>query len=163
MDRALFVLTFVSALGSGLIGGLFFAFSVFVMRALARISPTAGISAMQSINVAVLNPVFFAAFFGTAAFSGLAFIAALIGWRSEPGCRFLLAGALLYVIGTIVVTMVCNVPLNNKLARVKPESDEGAMLWQRYLADWTAWNHVRMIASLAASASFIMALVRQAS
>lgn len=29
MDRALFVVTFLSALGSGLIGGLFFAFSVF--------------------------------------------------------------------------------------------------------------------------------------
>jgi uncharacterized membrane protein len=163
MERALFIVTFLSALGSGLIGGLFFAFSVFVMRALGRISRAAGISAMQSINVAVLNPVFFAAFFGTAALSGLGFIAALIGWWSEPGCRFLLAGALLYLIGTIVVTMVGNVPLNNKLARVAPESAAGASLWQNYLADWTAWNHVRTIASLAASASFIIALARQAS
>jgi uncharacterized membrane protein len=30
IDRAIFALTFVSALGSGLIGGVFFAFSAFV-------------------------------------------------------------------------------------------------------------------------------------
>jgi uncharacterized membrane protein len=162
MDRALFVVTFLSALGSGLIGGLFFAFSVFVMTALGRISPAAGISAMQSINVAVLNPVFFSAFFGTAVLAALAIVAGLIGW-SEPGAGYLLAGGLLYLVGTIVVTMVCNVPLNDKLARVEPESDEGALLWQSYLSDWTAWNHVRTIASLAASTAFILALVRQAS
>ncbi len=162
MDRVLFVVTFLSALGSGLIGGLFFAFSVFVMTALGRLPPAGGISAMQSINVAVLNSVFFTAFFGTAALSALAVIAALIRW-SEPGASYLLAGGLLYLIGTIVVTMACNVPLNNKLARVKPDGADGASLWQRYLSDWTAWNHVRTATSLAASASFIMALVRQAS
>jgi hypothetical protein len=52
MDRLLFVLTFLSALGAGLIGGLFFAFSSFVMIALGRLPPASGISAMQSINVA---------------------------------------------------------------------------------------------------------------
>ena len=161
MDRALFVLTFLSALGAGLIGGLFFAFSVFVMTALGRIAPAAGIAAMQSINVAVLNPVFFAAFFGTAALSALALIVGLIAW-SDLGARYLVVGGMLYLVGTIGVTMVCNVPLNNRLARVEPESDEGALLWQRYLSDWTAWNHVRTIAALAASASFIMALVSRA-
>jgi hypothetical protein len=59
MDCVLFVLTFLAALGSALIGGLFFAFSAFVMRALGRLPPAGGIAAMQSINVAVLNPVFF--------------------------------------------------------------------------------------------------------
>jgi uncharacterized membrane protein len=161
MDRALFVVTFLSALGAGLIGGLFFAFSVFVMTALGRIAPAAGISAMQSINVAVLNPVFFAAFFGTAALSALALIAGLIHWSGAGAC-YLLAGGLLYLVGTIAVTMLCNVPLNNRLARVALDSDEGALLWQSYLSDWTAWNHVRTITSLAASASFIVALVRQA-
>jgi len=161
MDRLLFVLTTLSALGAGLIGGLFFAFSAFVMTALGRLSPAGGISAMQPINVAVLNTVFFTAFLGTAALSALAVIASLIRW-SEPGASYLLAGGLLYLIGTIVVTMVGNVPLNNELARVKPDSADGTNLWQRYLSDWTAWNHVRTITSLAASACFIVALVRQA-
>ena len=159
MDRLLFALWFFAALGAGLIGGLFFAFSTFVMTALGRLPPSGGIAAMQSINVAVLNPTFFAAFFGTAALSVVALIVALMRW-SEPGAGYLLVGSLLYLIGTIFVTMAGNVPLNNALARVKPDSAEGASLWKQYLSTWAAWNHVRTIASLVAAASFIMALVR---
>ena len=77
MDRLLSVVTFLSALGSGLIGGLFFVFSTFVMTALGRLPPAGGIAAMQSINVAVLNPVFFTVFLGTAGLCLIALIAAL--------------------------------------------------------------------------------------
>jgi len=66
-DKLIFVATFVSAIGCGLMGGVFFAFSVFVMKALTRLPPQAGIAAMQAINVTVLNPLFFIAFLGTAA------------------------------------------------------------------------------------------------
>ena len=59
-------LTLAAALGAGLVAGIFFAFSAFIMAALKRLPPEGGISAMQSINVAVLNPVFFLVFFGTA-------------------------------------------------------------------------------------------------
>jgi len=59
----------VSALGCGLIAGVFFAFSTFVMKALAGLPTAQGIAAMQSVNVAVLNGWFFSAFFGTAAAS----------------------------------------------------------------------------------------------
>ena len=67
VDGLLFTFTLVAALGCGLMAGLFFAFSVSVMKALARLSSAEGIAAMQSINVAIINPVFVAAFFGTAA------------------------------------------------------------------------------------------------
>ncbi|WP_010496926.1 hypothetical protein [Paenibacillus elgii] len=59
MGNLLFGLTYASALGSGLIAGLFFAFSTFVMSALARLPAEQGIAAMQSINVTVLNPLFY--------------------------------------------------------------------------------------------------------
>jgi uncharacterized membrane protein len=78
----------------------------------------------------------------------------------ESDAIYLITGALLYLAGTILVTMVCNVPLNNKLARVRPESAKGASLWKQYLAAWTAWNHVRTVAALAGAACFTMALVR---
>ncbi len=45
-------------LGSALVGGVFFAFSSFVMKALARVPSPEGIAAMQSINVVVINPSF---------------------------------------------------------------------------------------------------------
>ena len=78
----------------------------------------------------------------------------------EPGAAYLLMGALLYLVGTIFVTMAANVPLNNRLARAKPDGVESASLWKQYLKTWTAWNHLRTIASLAAATCFIMALVR---
>lgn len=150
-------LTLAAALGAGLVAGIFFAFSSFIMAALGRLVPESGIAAMQSINVVVLNPVFFFVFFGTAILSLVLAIAALFGW-SEPSAPYLLAGALLYLIGTIFVTMAFNVPLNNKLASVSAKSTEGASVWNTYLSAWTAWNHVRTVASLAACAAFIMAL-----
>lgn len=156
-----FALNLSSALGCGLIAGVFFAFSAFVMSALARLQPTQGIAAMQSINVVVLNPLFFAAFFGTAAACLFLALSSLLNWK-QPGALFLLGGSLLYLVGTILVTIVFNVPLNEALARVKPDSTEGTTLWVRYLADWTTWNHVRTIAALAAAASITLALCYRA-
>ena len=58
--------------------------------------------------------------------------------------------------------MARNVPLNNALASADPASAEGAALWRRYCAEWTAWNHVRTLTSLAALAAFILAATAQA-
>ena len=161
IERLLFALTFSSALGCGLMAGFFFAFSACVMNALAHLSTAQGIAAMQSINVAVLNRWFFAGFFGTAAASLFGAGCALVTWH-EPGSGYLLAGNLLYLVGTVLVTMVFNVPLNDALAAVDPGSTEGAGLLTRYVATWTAWNHVRAVAALAAAALLIMALIARA-
>jgi len=157
MERILYLATFAAALGSGLVAGIFFAFSTFVMGALGRLPQAAGISAMQSINVVVINPVFLSVFMGTALLSVVLTIAALIGWTS-PRSLYLLAGSVLYVGGCFLVTMLCNVPLNNALAAVAPDSADGAKLWARYLTEWTNWNSVRTAASLIASIFFILAL-----
>ena len=118
-DDLIFVLTLVSALGCGLMAGLFFAFSVSVMKALVRLPSAEGIAAMQSINVAIINPVFLAAFFGTAAACVLVMIASFLRWH-DPGAVYLLIGGSLYLIGTFLVTFVFNVPKNNALATVAP-------------------------------------------
>ena len=150
-------LTVLAARGSGLVAGIFFAFSAFLMTALSRLPPPQGIAAMQSINVAVLNPWFFVAFFGTAAACVILAVFALFNWNGL-GATYELAGSVLYLLGSILVTMASNVPLNQALAAVEPASAEGAELWTRYLSAWTAWNHIRTAASLLAAASFIMAL-----
>jgi uncharacterized membrane protein len=159
MDNLLFTLKLSSALGCGLIAGAFFAFSSFVMKALARLQPPQGIAAMQSINTAVINPWFLGVFVGTAAACVVLAVLSIVRWN-QPCAAYLLAGSLLYLIGTFLVTMALNVPLNDALAAVEPSSAEGASLWARYLSDWTLWNHVRTIAALAATASFILALGR---
>jgi uncharacterized membrane protein len=147
------ILTLLAALGSGLIAGLFFAFSVSVMRALSRIPPPAGIAAMQAINVVILNPIFGLVFFGTAVASLVLGVLALVRWN-DPGSAYLLAGGLLYFAGSFVVTRVFNVPRNNALARMDPAAGDAGGGWSRYVAEWTGWNHVRLIASLAAAAAF---------
>jgi uncharacterized membrane protein len=159
VDRLLFPLTLVSALGCGLMAGVFFAFSVFVMQALGRLPPAQGIAAMQAINVAAITPLFMLALFGTAASCAVLAIAALSRWH-EPGAVYMLAGSVLYLAGAVLVTIVFNVPRNDALAAVAPESAEGTRLWMGYLAGWTAWNHVRTVASLGATAAFLMALRR---
>ena len=158
IDRLLFALTIVSALGCGLVGGAFFAFSTFVMNALARLPAAQGIAAMQLINVMVINPLCGAVFLGTAAACVLLGISSLLRWR-EPGAAYILAGSLLYLAGVILVTGLFNVPRNDALAAVAPSSAEGARLWTDYLSIWTAWNHVRTVASLAAAAFLTIALV----
>ena len=158
-DQLLFAFTLVAALGCGLMAGLFFAFSVSVMKALGRLPSAEGIAAMQSINVAIINPVFLAAFFETAAACVLLFImiASLLRWH-DPGAVYLLIGGALYLVGTFLVTLVFNIPKNNALGWVAPTDPEGASLWTDYLSKWTAWNHVRAGAALAAATSLTIAL-----
>ena len=156
-DGLLRLLTLTSALGCGLVGGMFFAFSTFIMKALDRLPPAQGIAAMQSINVTVINPMFMAAFFGTAAVCAVVSVSSLLSWH-RPGGGFLLAGSLLYLAGTILVTIVFNVPRNDALAAVDPASAEGARLWAGYVTGWTFWNHVRTAAALVAAAVFSIAL-----
>lgn len=143
------ILTFFALLGSALMAGLFFAFSVSVMGALARLPAGQGAAAMNAINIAILNPVFLTVFMGTTLLCAILAVKAVIGWN-EPGSAWLLAGSLSYLVGIFAVTVVFNVPLNDALAA------DGAV-WSRYLTVWVPWNHVRAIAGLLALASFWLA------
>ena len=152
-----FLLTLFSALGCGLIAGVFFAFSAFVMPALARVPPAQGITAMRSINVAALRWPFMAAFFGTAASCALLAVGSLF-WRQDHFDSYLFIGGVIYLVGAVLVTVLFNVPRNEKLIDVRSDSVEETELWSRYVAEWTAWNHVRALASLLAAALLTIAL-----
>ena len=157
MPGALPALTLIAALGCGLVAGAFFAFSSFVMAALKRLPTAEGIAAMQSLNTLAVTPVFMTALFGTAAACiGLA------AWTviSPDGQRtsLILAGSALSLLGTVRVTIACNVPLNDAFAKLHPRGIEAADRWDRYVTRWTAWNHVRTAAALAAAGIFIVAL-----
>lgn len=152
-----FGLAFAAAIGSGLMAGLFFVFSVTIMGALGKLPAAAGIVAMQSINTTILSPLFLTAFMGTALLCVVLAIVAMLDW-SGPASGWLVTGALLYVAGTFLVTIVFNVPMNDALASAAPDSGEAANLWTRYLSVWTGWNHVRTVTSTAALGTFIQAL-----
>jgi uncharacterized membrane protein len=142
MSSGVLVITLVAALGCGLAAGFFFAFSTCVMPALGRLPAPQAAAAMQTINVVVINPVFMTVLFGTALACLASIVGALADWDAAYG-PYLLAGGTVYLLGTIGVTMLANVPRNNALARLDPASAELESRWARYLAEWTAWNHVR--------------------
>ncbi|ATY33293.1 anthrone oxygenase family protein [Sphingomonas psychrotolerans] len=144
-------LLWFSAIGCGLIAGLYFAFSTFILQALNQLGPAPAAQAMNAINARILQSLFMPLFLGTT-LAGLAL--AVIGAvnRDEAGATAMLSGGAIYAIGMFGVTMAFNVPLNNALTR------EAAALWPHYLRRWALWNHVRMLASAIASALFILAI-----
>ncbi|MBI4782900.1 MAG: DUF1772 domain-containing protein [Oscillatoriophycideae cyanobacterium NC_groundwater_1537_Pr4_S-0.65um_50_18] len=152
-----FALKLFAVIGCGLVAGVFFAFSTFVMKALAQQPPAQGIATMQSINITVINPWFMTAFLGTGAACLFLAVASGLKWH-QPGAAYLIVGSLLYLVGTVLVTIALNVPLNDALAIVKPDSPEGANLWATYLVNWTFWNHVRTVAAVAATALLTLAI-----
>lgn len=150
-------LVIVSSVVTGMVGGVFFAFSVFVMRALAELSPAPGIAAMQRINVTVIHPLFLGSFLGAVPLLAAAALVARVAGRSQSFV-WLAVSFVIYAVGSVAVTMLFNVPRNNKLATLQSSSPEAAAYWPVYVREWLFWNHVRCIASLVAAASAAFAL-----
>ena len=161
MDQFIPVVGTMALLGCALVGGIFFAFSSFIMKALARVPSPEGIGAMQSINVVVLNPSFLSVFFGTAVLSLGAGGLSLAGW-GRPSASFFLGGAIFYLVGTFLVTVVGNVPLNDQLAAVSATDPGARDVWERYLGRWTMWNHVRTAAAMVAALLYSLGLTQNA-
>lgn len=158
MNRQLIVMLIAASVGAGSMGGLFFIFSNTIMSAFDRLPNGGGVPAMQRINEVILNPLFFFAFFGTGVLS-VVLLLIYVARMDQPGAVLATLAALTYVAGAIGVTMVCNVPLNNKLAAVPATARDLTAHWQAYREPWTRWNHVRTIACLLAAALFAVAAV----
>lgn len=154
--------TLLAALGCGLVGGVFLAFSTLVMPALDRLPSEEGTAAMQSINRIGENPPLMVALFGTALFGTALACLALIVWAvvSREGARaaWVLAGSALYLLLAIGVTIAANVPLNAALARIDATDADAADQWSGYVGAWTRWNDVRTAAAFGAALLLTVAL-----
>lgn len=144
-------LTVLLCIGAGTVGGVFFAFSTFVMKALSQRPAGEGVAAMQRINVVVLNPLFLGVFLGTALLAAACVVMSVPSW-SSPRSALLLVSGLLYLIGSFLVTVAFNVPRNERLAGLDPGSSKAAEYWAIYVRQWSRWNHVRSITSIASAA-----------
>jgi uncharacterized membrane protein len=158
MSPVLFYLAQLIVIAYAMVGGVFLAFSDFIMRALSLTSGQGGVEAMQTINREVFRWVFMALFLGLAPVSLLiaAYGAFVIGHGA--GVLMMLAG-LMYFLGCFGVTVVCNVPMNNALAGMETSATETRVYWTRtYLPRWTFWNTVRTIACGLSAAMLLFAL-----
>ncbi len=151
-------LLFITMLTTGLSAGLFFAWTVSVIPGLKNVSDQNYIESMQSINKAILNPAFFIVFFGA--------VFALIGSsyfqyqeKMDAGFWLILAACVLYVLGTIGVTMFGNVPLNDALDLVQLNLlsvEEMKTTRMDYESRWNFFNGIR---TFFAVVSFVLLLI----
>jgi len=141
------VLLWTAALGSGLMAGVYFAFSVFIMKAFGKIETAQSIAAMKSINETILSSLFMPVFFGSSIVSVLLIIVAFAQWGEAGSGLTFIAGAT-YFVGMFMCTVVFNVPLNNLLARLNKDSANAQKAWSHYLKTWTKWNHLRTVSSV---------------
>ena len=158
MNALMSVFAVTALTGSALIGGVFFVFSSFIMKSLSRLPSSEGIAAMQSINVVVLNRSFLGVFMGTAVISSVFIVRSLFQWGTVAAMWFL-CGGILYVVGTFLVTIAGNVPLNDRLAAVSAPDPSSALLWEHYLERWTFFNTLRTAAAIAAALFFTLGLL----
>lgn len=161
MNDWLLYTSIAALIGAATIGGVFFAFSTFIMAALQRIPSAAGMQAMQSINRVVLNPAFLGVFIGTAILSLALLLMTALADSGSGLTHWHFVGALHYIAGTFMVTGLGNVPLNNRLAAASADEESGHAVWKIYLVRWTLLNHVRTAAALIAAFCFTMGIARE--
>lgn len=153
------VLTLACSAGAATIGGVFLGFSVFIMQSLARLPANQGIAAMQSINVVVLESRFVPLFVATSSLSVACLIVSCFFW-TQPGSPLLFYCGALFLVGSALVTLACNIPRNEKLEHMDAESPEALEYWPQYVREWTFWNSVRTAASLASAALGVLSVLR---
>ncbi|KFG76088.1 anthrone oxygenase family protein [Streptomyces mutabilis] len=157
IDGPYFALTVLGVLGTGLTAGAFCAFSTFVMRGLAALPPAQGVAAMNAINTAAVRPAFMLLFLGTTVLTAVITVMTCALWPDGAAVELLL-GSALHLFGSFGVTAAANVPRNTALLRLEPGTAEAAGRWPAYVREWTAWNHVRTVASAAAALAYVLAL-----
>lgn len=151
------VLLTATTVAVGVVAGVWFAFSAFVLQGFDRAPARDAVVAMQGINRAAVTPAFMLVLFGTAALCVAVAVWGGLHWSDTRGKLAAAAGAL-YVVGSIGVTSAANVPLNDSLARVDPGSPGVAEAWRSFCDSWLAWNHVRTVTAVAALVLLTVAL-----
>lgn len=144
--------------GAGIVTGLLFAFSNFVMQALATLPKEQGMFAMQQINEKIINPIFLVFFLGTPILCAIITVSTLLTFYSSSSL-WLPFGSVLYLVGPFGITMLFNVPLNNKLAAA--DITDSDVIWSDYQVRWQRWNHVRTYIGLASIVCLAAGLAEQ--
>jgi uncharacterized membrane protein len=148
----------VSAVLGGIMAGFFFTYSASVVLALDRLSASTYTTVMQEINETVLNAVFGVAFFGAVVVPAVSAAVVLLrgDWTTQYG-RFLLAGVVIYLIGTFVVTMLIHIPMNEYIAMWSASSPPDD--WVAVRSRWARWNHIRATAAVVSFVLYLAAIV----
>lgn len=156
------MLLFLTILLSGLVAGLLYAYSCSVNPGLHRLDDISYITAMQGINGAIQNPVFFISFMG------LLIVYPLCSYqlyRYSPGVPFylIIGVTVIYFVAVFGCTVLFNVPLNNKLAQFNittASPEQITIMRQAFEKPWNFYHTIRTVASIIAFALSIISLFK---
>lgn len=158
MDHSLLrTVTLTTALGTGVLGGVFTGFSTLVMPALGRLGAGDAVRAMQAINVAAPRGL------GLPLAVSLVGSLAVGGWalaRTDGSVRVLLVAGAVTGVLAMAVTATYHVPRNDALARVDASSTAAAEAWAGYAPGWVAMNSVRAALSLVSAGLLVAGAAR---
>lgn len=159
MSNWFFIVCEISVIACGLVSGVFMTFSDFVMRSLDGARTAAGVEVMQVINREVFRSIFMFLLLGMSALSPF-----LIGYAyfrvAGSASAWIITGGAIYLVGVFVVSLVFNVPMNNRLDAKEYSGTEAATYWTNtYFPHWTFWNYVRALASAGSAICFLVACV----
>lgn len=157
MQELLTITLWFAAISVGVLAGIYFAFSFFVMQALDAAGQPVGMAAMQSINRVIVKSPFLPLFFASSLACLLLVIGGVMQWGT-PGAWQMVGGGALYLVGMLIVTIIGNVPLNNALDAVDAHGPAGEAMWRRYMQRWLPWNHVRTLSCTGALILLIAAI-----
>ena len=143
---------------TGLMAGVYFTFSVFVMKALDELPSLHAAQAMNKINDVIVNTLFLPIFFGSTIWYAGVIVWSITDWQNSQSILMILAASI-YIVGMFLVTAFGNVPLNNRLKTLEENSDELVEYWSRYFHDWMLFNHLRTVSCIAACGILTSALM----
>ena len=160
LDSLITIPIYIASLSAGLMAGIYFAFSAFIMRSFDQLGAAQAADAMNTINEVILRSWFMTLFFGsTLLYASLAGFALFD--TDLAGRWWLFAAGLIYVVGMFLCTALFNVPLNNRLAAAGDDDSVKVETWKHYFVYWTRWNHLRTVCSLVTVAISVQYLVSQ--
>lgn len=149
------IILIITTLFSGLMAGLFYSWSISVTPGLAKINDVSYLQAFQSMNRAILNPLFFGVFFG---------LVILLPVLSYFSCQnsisnqfwYVILATILYFIGIIGVTIAGNIPLNNSLEALQIESMTPEQMDEFRKGFEIKWNRLNLIRTISSSLTFLL-------
>ena len=148
-----------AAITTALIAGLLYAYSCSVNPGLNRLTDLEYVTAMQSINRAIQNPLFFVSFLGAPI---LLPVSTWLNYNQPVSVRFwiLLAATTVYLAGVLGVTALGNIPLNealNSFSIQGASAEEIAAQRVKFESPWNTWHAIRTVASFLALVLVIVA------
>ena len=143
---------------TGIMAGVYFAFSVFIMQSLSELPSLQAAQVMNKINDVIVNTLFLPVFFGSTLWYGGLVVWSFADWQFERSILVIIA-AMIYILGMFAVTAFGNIPLNNRLKSSAENDSRLISFWDEYLRRWTRLNHLRMLSCIAACAVLTIAQI----